>query len=90
MKEENLPEHKASLTIRHNEHKDYYQTVKQFLDEREQMMNIEDDDWATPTSKERAMATDSLWELRWYPNTPVGFNMIFGATLEEVLLKAKD
>lgn len=30
------------------------------------------------------MKTDSLLTLHWYPNTPVGFNTIHGATLKEI------
>lgn len=79
-----LPEHKASLTITHNDHKDFYRDITQYIDNQE----LDDDDWATPTSKERAIATDSLWCIRWYPNTPVSFSWVWGATLEEVLEKA--
>jgi hypothetical protein len=86
MNEESLPKHEASLHITHNQHKAYYEPIEEYLRDR----NIDDEDWATPTSKERAIQTNNLWELQWYPNTPVGFNIVYGATLEEVIKKANE
>lgn len=80
-----LPQHKCGLYLTHNQHKDTYQTVEEIINERPEWFN---GDWATPTSKQRAIETDELWELQWYPDTPVGFNFVCGATLEEVLEKA--
>jgi len=79
--EDRLPEHEASLHITHNQHKAYYDPIERYIEDND----IEDDDWATPTSRKRAIETDSIWELQWYPNTPVGFNVLYGATLEEIL-----
>lgn len=79
--EEMFPKHEASLHITHNQHKAYYNKIEEHIKDRK----IRDDEWATPTSKQRAIQNDSLWELQWYPNTPVGFNLLFGATLEEIL-----
>lgn len=78
-----LPAHEASLHITHNQHKDYYEPIETYIQTRE--IGKDNDDWVTPTSKQRAIETDSLWELQWYPNTPVGFNVLYGATLEEIL-----
>lgn len=83
MKEEDFPEHKASLNITHNGHKDNYETVEEHLE----WMKAEDDEWATPTSKERAIKNDSLWVLQIYPNTPVGFYRVYGATFDELFIK---
>jgi len=81
--EKRLPEHKASLHITHNENTTNYETVEQYIkDMEERDLAL---DWATPTSRQRAIETNSLWELQWYPNTPIGFNIVFGATLEEIL-----
>lgn len=84
--EEKLPKHEASLHITHNQHKAYYDKIEDYILQRQ----IDDEDWATPTSKETAIKTDSLWELQWYPNTPIGFNCVYGATLEEVITKANE
>lgn len=79
-----FPKHNCGLYLTHNRHKDMYETV-------EDLLNGEDkpDDWATKTSRERAIKNDELWELQWYPDTPVGFHRIYAATLEEVLKAAK-
>ena len=80
--ESRLPKHEASLHITHNENTTNYETVEDYIKREEENLGI---DWATPTSRERAIATNSIWELQWYPNTPIGFNVTMGATLEEIL-----
>lgn len=84
--EERLPAHKCSLSIVHNDHLDSYGTIEDELEFVESNGPIE---WATPTSRERAIATNSLWRLQWYPETPIGFCAIYGATLEEVVQAAE-
>lgn len=79
-----FPEHKCGLYLTHNHHKDYYTLAEIYLD----YSKIDNDDFATPTSKQRCIETDQIWELQWYPNTPIGFNKVWGATLEDVLEKA--
>lgn len=81
-----LPPHKGSLSIEHNEHTTNYQTVAEYLSDTQWAPS--EDEWVTPTSKERAIATNSLWTMRVYPNTPVGFYRLAGATLEELLVAA--
>lgn len=80
--ESRLPKHEASLHITHNENTTNYESVEDYIKREEENLGI---DWATPTSRERAIATNSIWELQWYPNTPIGFNVTMGATLEEIL-----
>lgn len=86
LKENRLPEHKVSLHIEHNQHKAYYEKIEDYIRHR----NIEDDDWAYSDSRKKAIENDSLWELQWYPNTPVGFNIVYGSTLEECIKKANE
>lgn len=83
-----FPEHKVSLNLTHNHHKIYYETIEEYLSRLKD--SISDEDWATATSRERAIGNDELWELQWYPDTPVGCFIVFGASLEEVLKKAND
>lgn len=78
-----LPEHKAGLMIRHNDHKNVYETIEQY--ER----GDSSDYWISEEERQKAIETDELWELQWYPETPVGFYMIYGSTLEAVLEAAK-
>lgn len=86
MREEQLPKHEASLHITHNQHKAYYMPIADYIAEEK----IDDDEWSTPDSKERCIAGDTIWEIQWYPNTPVGFNKMYGATLEELIKAANE
>lgn len=73
-----LPDHKCSLTITHNEHLDIYQTAGQVI--HEQDLVFESDE-----QKKRAMATNELWIMQWYPETPIGFNRVAAPTLSELV-----
>lgn len=73
-----FPEHKCGLHLTHNEHKDVYEKLEE---------KLQDDYYKDMTPEDRAecLRTDSLWTLHWYPNTPVGFIVVHGPTLERVL-----
>lgn len=72
-----LPEHECGLYLTHNEHKDVYETVEQFY-EAEDFVSLQE--W------EKAIAENSVWVLKWYPNTPIGFNRIAASTLQAIQL----
>lgn len=73
-----LPEHAASLTIEHNEHLCYYATAaEEFMDRA--------DIFPTTAEWEKAIDTNEVWVLRWYPRTPVGFCTIGASSLEKLL-----
>jgi hypothetical protein len=78
-----LPEHKASFHLMHNEHKACYEPIEQYVERH----YIKED--LTPEMRQRIIEADSIWELQWYPNTPVGFNKVVGSTLQEVLAAAR-
>lgn len=80
MNEEDFPEHKASLNITHNGHKDNYESVEEYL----HSMKDAPLEWATPTSREQAIKNDSVWVLQIYPHTPIGFYRKYGATFNEL------
>jgi hypothetical protein len=82
-----LPKHKAGLFLTHNEHKDYYETVEQYM---ESAFGIDKKDFISPEDYQKCIDTDELWELQWYPNTPVGFYVVYGSTLEGVLQRAME
>ncbi len=71
----NFPIHKAGLHLEHNAYRNYYQTIEEGLAE-------EAGNWISPAERAHALATESIWTLHWYPNTPVGFNQIAASTLE--------
>jgi hypothetical protein len=82
----NLPDHKCGLYLTHNAHRDVYRSV---AEELQVIDHLNDDDvWSGPEAKQRSIDTDEMWQLQWYPNTPVGFNVVCAPTLEEVLALA--
>ena len=82
----NLPKHKASLSMTHNDHKDYYLTVADLL--KENHPSIDAEYFVSDEDMQKCIDTDELWEIQWYPNTPIGFYKVCGSTLEIVLSKA--
>lgn len=76
----NLPPHKCGLFLSHNEHKDYYESAEEWLIERSVQPA-----WESEEHRRRAIESDEIWVLQWYPETPVGFNIVAAPTLEELL-----
>jgi hypothetical protein len=81
-----LPKHKASLTLTHNDHKDYYESVKQNI-EREHP-SYDKEDFISEEDMQKCIDTNELWKLQWYPDTPIGSYTVLGSTLEIVLQRA--
>lgn len=77
------PKHEASLHLTHNEHKAYYKTVAQAIEDGDHGM----DEWVSEEQKQKAIATNECWTLQWYPDTPVGFCILAAADFD-VLLEA--
>lgn len=81
----NLPNH-LSISIKHNPHKLYYETVEEFLgggvDEWYE--------WVSKEDREKCIEKDELWEVMWYPNTPIGYLVLCGSDLQLVLDTIKD
>lgn len=75
-----IPAHKAGASIDHNEHLCVYQTVAQHVENHPDL-----NDWASDEAREAAIATNEMWVLRWYPDTPVGFCSIAAPTLAQLL-----
>lgn len=74
----NLPEH-YSCSIYHNEHKNYYQSVDQYLKENEKLI-----DCSYHEIKEM-IERDEIWEIQLYPLTPISFYKSFASTLEKAI-----
>jgi hypothetical protein len=81
--ENELPVHKCGLILAHNEYKNCYQTLEDYL------KYFDKEDELTPEELMECLRTDSYWSLHWYPDNPVGFNTASAPTLEGVLHKAK-
>lgn len=80
-----FPEHKCGLFLSHNEHRDYYETLSDFIENHDLT-----DDFESPEAMAKSIETDELWELQWYPDTPVGFIRVAAPTLEDVLRLATE
>ena len=44
--------------------------------------------WVSEEEKQRAIETNRVWTIHWYPNTPVGFHALSASTLSAVLSAA--
>lgn len=77
------PRHDASFSITHNEHKSNYQTAEDYARDRA-------GDWVSEEERAKAIAEDSIWEIQWYPNTPVGCYIVAASTLSAALAGAME
>lgn len=80
-----LPSHKASLSIEHNRHLDYYRTAEEEILTND---SYYDEESFPEGEREKCIASNEIWTLHWYPETPVGFNLIHASTLEALLQAA--
>ena len=78
-----LPKHEASLHLTHNQHKDYYETVSEAIDNGTHGYTV--DCWVSEEQRLKAIATNECWTLHWYPDTPVGFCLLSAADLAPLL-----
>ena len=81
------PKHEASLHLMHNDHKSYYRTVAEAIEDEDH--GYTDDCWVSPEQKQKAIDTNECWTLQWYPNTPVGFNLMSAADFDVLLDAAR-
>ena len=87
---------KCGVYLTVNQNRDVYETVEQRIDEINERdfdnngghenYEVEIDD----ELKARLIKTDCIYELQFYPNTPIGFYIVYGENLEEVITKAED
>ncbi len=77
-----LPAHKGECAIQHNPHTLNYDTVEEY--------SAIGGRWPSDEAKQRSIDTNELWELIWYPDTPVGSYAIYAPTLHEALEFAKE
>jgi|HubBroStandDraft_6_1064221.scaffolds.fasta_scaffold337814_3 hypothetical protein len=79
-----FPKH-MSMTIAHNEHKNCYQSVIQYFDHVQHRKES-----CTPEEFAEMIATDEIWEIQWYPRTPISFYYVMAATFEKALEMAME
>lgn len=70
----------GSIHLTFNEHEGYYDSPGERTDE---------DTWVSAEEKHKAITTNSVWTLQWYPDTPVGFYVLTASSLEAVLAAAE-
>lgn len=75
-----LPAHKCSLSITHNQHKDYYESLEAYLKDNDGCKG-----WQDERARLRAISTNEIWEMQWYPHTPIGSHKIYAPTLVELM-----
>lgn len=80
-----FPAHKASLHLDHNDHLSYYQTAAQWIADH----RSGDWTWASDEQRQKAIDTNEVWTLQWYPRTPIGSICIAAADLDALLEFAK-
>ena len=72
---------KGEHTILHidlNQHKASYVTT-------EEAVANDEYDWVSEDEKQKAIDTDSIWTIQWYPDTPIGFYTLAASSLETVI-----
>jgi len=83
--EEIIQKCKCGIYLSVNQYRDYYQSIEDAVkEERERNSTDINDELAA-----RMVAEKSLISLQFYPDTPVGFYIVYGTTLDEVVTKAK-
>lgn len=81
----------ASVTLIHNEHKDLYLMVDEFLNEQERNMGGPLD--IEPEVRKFMIERNHMCTLRAYPDTPIGFYVVyhwdFLAAVDQMLVIVK-
>jgi len=81
-----FPKHEASLHLTHNQHRAYYETIEQAIASG----TYPDDHWVSPYQRAKAIETESVWELQWYPHTPVRSHQLLACDLYALLSAAEE
>ena len=73
----------SSLTLSFNDMSaPNYQTVAEIIEDNPSEYEI---GWISEEEKAKAAKTNSMWELQWYPDTPVGSYSVAASSLEALL-----
>ncbi len=71
----------SELHITFNDFKSNYQTAAEAIGENFHGW-YDPDSFASPEEIERCKQTNTIWEIQWYPDTPVGFHKVIASTFE--------
>jgi hypothetical protein len=88
-----LPAHAISLSLTHNEHKGYHETLEAWEETLRAGCGATSDDpaeigWVSAEQRARAFAADDVWELHWFPYTPVGSHTLLACDLGVLIEEA--
>lgn len=78
-----FPEH-LSLVIRHNEHKDNYESVEEYFKRRPHEDEKSDHWYVKPEMLKKMIEADSIWDVSLSPCTPISHYDFWGATWEDI------
>lgn len=71
----------TSFSLTFNEHHSCYVMAQEAENRGEHGFK----DWVSDEEREKALASDTVWMLQWYPSTPVGFYVVSASSLEALL-----
>lgn len=74
---------KCGVFVSVNEHRDYYQAVEGRLAD----LDVNNDD-LTKEVMEKMVETDTLIQIQFYPDTPIGFHTVYHYDLDSALSEA--
>lgn len=84
------PSHKAGLFLTQDVHKSSYETIAEYIEVHVTLLKVYDEESFPLEERTKCIATNTIWELCWYPNTPVGSCHVAAATFEKVLELARE
>ncbi|HEX3560380.1 MAG TPA: hypothetical protein VHU19_14325 [Pyrinomonadaceae bacterium] len=67
------------LSITFNDHWAAHEPIERALED------ISDRDFAAPDERQKCLESNSIWEVHYYPVTPVGFVHCYASTLDAAL-----
>lgn len=79
------PEHKASMSIDHNEHIGFSRDIEDYVEEEHIV-----DCFISDEDKQRCIELNEIWEIQWYPRTPLSYSMVAASTFELALKAANE
>jgi hypothetical protein len=75
-----FPRH-LTLTLSHNDHKSNYMSVALHCE----CLQVSAADWVSEGQQRKAYETGEIWDLQWYPDTPVGFCRKLAADIDVLM-----
>lgn len=88
------PKHECGMCLDHNDYKNYYESIETAvseIEEREVGAGTKlKDVWYSAAERQKILDTGELWELQWYPDTPVGFYVVRASSFETLIKYAKE